>query len=653
MIHLYKRFPKDSLAYIIILLFINILDAQSPLAYKVDSLNSIIKESDDTIKVNAYYQLGRQYVLNDSFAKALSILEKGAIYSKSINFDIGTGKIYEYIGIANDINGELDPALAAYEQSRVYHLKVPNNDRSLNLLDINIGVAYYFAGNLGKSLEYYLKAYNEAKRIGADNHVAKLVNNIAIIYRRFEEYDEALKYYKESVRIKQKRNDRNGVATTYQNIGMLFSYMNKIDSSILYLDKSKKIMLEINAPQKDIDYLDYARAEGFYNINKFDEALSLMSAFEKTNFSTLSESVRLNGKIVLADLYAKKGNHQRSIKILSQVEEEAGSDDYQRELRQVHSFRASSYMAVNDFKKASLDFQKAATLRDSINSDERLKLESEMQTKYSTLQKEQEIEKLTFEKEIDRLRLSQQKWTIGGLGLGLALLSFLLSNLFKQKKKIEIQNLAISKSASEKDILLREIHHRVKNNLQVVSSLLGIQGRGIKDQKAKDAIQEGRNRVQSMSLIHQNLYKKDNLTGIEMAPYIDKLSNHLLDTYQIEAGEIKIETQVEDITLDVETVVPIGLIINELISNSLKYAFPEDANGVISIHLHESENQLQLSVSDNGIGLSENQLKTKTETFGHSLIRAFKTKLDADISIKSERGTLIELKIKNYKKIKE
>ena len=151
---------------------------------------------------------------------------------------------------------------------------------------------------------------------------------------------------------------------------------------------------------------------------------------------------------------------------------------------------------------------------DTINSKERQKLESEMQTKYSTLQKEQEINQLTLEKEIDQLKLSQQKWTIGGLGLGLGVLSFLIYSLIQQKKKIQFQNIAISKSADEKDILLREIHHRVKNNLQVVSSLLGIQGRSVKDKKAKDAIQEGRARVQSMSLIHQNLYKKDNLTGI-------------------------------------------------------------------------------------------------------------------------------------------
>lgn len=624
--------------------------AQSSLEHKVDSLTSIIEGSTDTTKVNAYYQLGRQYVLNDSFAKGISILEKGAEYSKYINFNLGTGKIYEYIGLANDINGDLQPALDAYEESRIYHLKVPNNDISLNLLDINIGIVYYFAGNFGKSLEYYLKAYEEAKRIGADDHVAKLVNNIAIIYRRFDQYDEALKFYKESVSIKQSQNDKDGEATTYQNIGVLFSYMDQIDSSIIYLDKARAIMVEIDASQKDLDYVDYALAEGYYNIDQYDKALELMSSFEKDDFASLNESVKINGKLVLADLYAKKNLNRKSIQLLNQIEEQVDNDDYQRELQQMHYFRAKSYLATKNYQKAAIDFQKASVLTDTINSEERQKLESEMQTKYSTLQKEQEIGKLTLEKEIDQLKLSQQRWTIGGLGLGLGLLSILGYSLFHQKKKIEVQNIAISKSAQEKDILLREIHHRVKNNLQVVSSLLGIQGRGIKDQKAKDAIQEGRNRVQSMSLIHQNLYKKDNLTGIEMRPYIIKLANNLINTYQVEAGNIKVITEVDEITLDVETVVPIGLIINELISNSLKYAFPNNRDGTIGIYLNESDSQLHLSVSDDGIGLNEDQIKTKTESFGHSLIRAFKNKLDAQISISGAQGTHVKLQINNYKK---
>lgn len=625
--------------------------SQTSLTTTIDSLSLIISSSSDTTKANAYYELGRLYVKSDSFKSALEILELGANYSKSIDFNICTGKIFEFIGITHDIQGDLDASLLAYEEAREYHKKVPNNEESLNLIDINIGVAYYFAGNLGKALEFYLKAYEEAKRINQKDHIAKLVNNIAIIYRRSKKYEEALQYYKESLAIKRSTGDKDGEATTLQNTGFLFSHMDQIDSSLFYLDAAKKLMLEIGASQSDIDYVDYARAEGYYNIDDFEMALSLMKKFEENNFSSLEESIRLNGKIVLADLYAQNDQHRKSIAILNGVENEIGEDDYPRELQQLHEYRAKYNLILGNHKSAAQDFLQSSVLSDSINSKDRQQLESEMQTKYSTLQKEQQIEKLTLEKQFDDLKLSQQRIGLFVVSSGLLLLSFLFYRLFKQKNKIEVQSKVIAKSAEEKDILLREIHHRVKNNLQVVSSLLGIQGRGIKDQKAKNAIQEGRNRVHSMSLIHQNLYKKDNLTGIEMKPYIDKLSQHLLQTYQLESGIINIETEIDDITLDVETVVPIGLILNELMSNSLKYAFPNGQNGTITIHLKEKEAFLILTLADNGIGLDAEQLKTKTDSFGHSLIRAFKKKLDAEIKISGTPGTSVTIEIKNFKKI--
>ena len=154
-----------------------------------------------------------------------------------------------------------------------------------------------------------------------------------------------------------------------------------------------------------------------------------------------------------------------------------------------------------------------------------------------------------------------------------------------------------------------------------------------------------------MSLIHQSLYKKDNLTGIEMKPYLEKLAVDLIPTYNYQDIEIQSVINSEDITLDVETVVPIGLIINELVTNSVKYAFQGRTSGIINIELSEEGGLLRLVVSDNGIGLDSAQLKTKVDGYGHSLIRAFRDKLDAEIKVHSIDGTRVELIIKSYKTI--
>ena len=210
------------------------------------------------------------------------------------------------------------------------------------------------------------------------------------------------------------------------------------------------------------------------------------------------------------------------------------------------------------------------------------------------------------------------------------------------------KNAIISKALKEKETLLREIHHRVKNNLQFISSLLGLQSDNIEDQVALGALQEGQDRVQSMALIHQNLYQEENLTGVDMHDYFNKLIQGLFDSYNIHDDRIQLELNIEDINLDVDTVIPMGLIVNELITNSLKYAFPEGHNGKITIQLKELDKALSLSISDDGVGISEIEKHNLGDSFGYKLIHAFTLQLDAEMSIERSAGTSVNFTIRNY-----
>jgi two-component sensor histidine kinase len=246
--------------------------------------------------------------------------------------------------------------------------------------------------------------------------------------------------------------------------------------------------------------------------------------------------------------------------------------------------------------------------------------------------------------------LNQAKW-LGTLSIGIGILGFLLYRLFGQKKQIEFQNRSISIALSEKDTLLREIHHGVKNNLQVISSLLRIQSSHTEDAVALDALKEGQSRVQSMSLIHQDLYERDNLAGIRMQTLLSRLSQNLFDTYNISRDRIEWATDIAHIHLDVETVVPLGLVINELVTNSLRYAFTGDSKGVIEIELSGINDVLVLVVKDNGIGISDPDHIIEGDSFGYSFINVFANKLDADLSLEGGEGAKVILKIRDYKKI--
>lgn len=183
---------------------------------------------------------------------------------------------------------------------------------------------------------------------------------------------------------------------------------------------------------------------------------------------------------------------------------------------------------------------------------------------------------------------------------------------------------------------------------QVISSLLGIQSRQVTDRVAVEALNEGRSRVQTMSPIHQNLYQQDNLTGIPVRTYLEKLIRSLFDTYDISPAQITVKAAIDDSTLDVDTVIPLGLVINELVSNALKYAFPL-GSGRVEIVLKEQAEGLYLSVTDDGIGLSNPDVAVG-ESYGYELIRALVDKLEGELDVDGQHGTRVVAVFKEYQK---
>lgn len=223
----------------------------------------------------------------------------------------------------------------------------------------------------------------------------------------------------------------------------------------------------------------------------------------------------------------------------------------------------------------------------------------------------------------------------------------------KRRARLELaqKNQIISNALAEKEFLLKEIHHRVKNNLQVISSLLSLQSKFIENEAALEAIKEGRDRVKSMALIHQNLYQENNLTGIEIKDYIEKLCRNLFNSYHIDPNKVTLELEIHSLNLDVDTVIPLGLIINELVTNALKYAFPDDRNGIIQIFLKEQNEILNLRVKDNGVGIETEMSRQENQTFGYRLINVFKNKLEAELTVDSKGGTDVFMSIKEYQKV--
>lgn len=207
----------------------------------------------------------------------------------------------------------------------------------------------------------------------------------------------------------------------------------------------------------------------------------------------------------------------------------------------------------------------------------------------------------------------------------------------------------INNSLKEKEALLREIHHRVKNNMQIISSLLRLQSSSLKDQKSIDMYKDIQNRIITMSLIHEKLYNSGDLARINFKEYIRDLATGLFETYGFNTGKIALKINADNVSLGINSAIPCGLIINEIVSNSLKYAFPGEKTGEIKINLHSIEgNHIELLVSDNGIGLPKDMDIDKTESWGLRLISILAEKqLQGELALNRINGTEYNIKFKD------
>jgi two-component sensor histidine kinase len=210
-------------------------------------------------------------------------------------------------------------------------------------------------------------------------------------------------------------------------------------------------------------------------------------------------------------------------------------------------------------------------------------------------------------------------------------------------ERIKTEN-DLQHSLREKEILLREIHHRVKNNLQTITSLLDLQAESIKDEESKKAFKSSQSRIRSMALIHEKLYKSKNLERIKAREYIQHLIEYLEGTYQTSSSRITIQTEIENLFLNLDVAIPCGLIINELVSNSMKYAFTAMGKGIVNVKLQKQGNKiLTLIVEDNGTGIPENVNPVNSPSLGLQLVSLLTKQLNGKLRIDRSDGTTVSI----------
>lgn len=301
---------------------------------------------------------------------------------------------------------------------------------------------------------------------------------------------------------------------------------------------------------------------------------------------------------------------------------------------------------------------------DSLLNQDKNRQIAELQVKYETDKKDKDLllkdkdnKLLKKQSELQQSKIAQVNLSkniyLGGAALLLIILVLLFYNywlkqksnrqLERQKYEIEQKNTSLSTLLNEKEWLLKEIHHRVKNNLQMVMSLLNTQSHYLKDDKAMAAIKNTQHRINSMALIHKKLYQSDNVVAIDMTNYIKELVEYLKQSFDV--GQcITFTTDLDAIELDASQAIPLGLILNEAITNAIKYAFPEDRKGNINVLLkRESEKGFALTIKDDGVGIADDLISKDTSTLGFRLIKGLADDLDAKLHMENDHGVTVRI----------
>jgi two-component sensor histidine kinase len=529
-----------------------------------------------------------------------------------------------------------------------------NFKRGIAAATKNLAICNYVNGKSDIAIKQFIEAIKLFEELKDINELAHCYSQMGIAYYLQYQYDNALKYYDKSIELYKKTTNKKDLAGVYINQGISYTYVKKMDLAEINYNEALKIYQEINyepgfAPAYNslakIYYAkkEYAKAISYYKVAEQYSLKSNNKYHLITNYNSLATCYKELKEYETAKAYSEK-----SIAISKEV----GS--VERELF-CHETMADILFSMGDYKNAYASFQNYASLKDTLFNQDKNDAIAEMQAKFDVEKNQQKVKEIELQKKIDDEANTKQRLLFMVVIVVILISLVFTILLFRNKQKVnsllEQKNAAIQANLEQKEVMMSEIHHRVKNNLQMVSSILDLQARDLTDEKSMRVIEDSLSRINAISLIHQRLYQSDNIRGIKINTYLQELAFDILKNFSssVTTTPIQLTCKVADLNMDLESAIPIGLITAELITNACKYAFLSIEKPEITITLNKQQDALVLIVTDNGVG-KQAAVNESGTSFGTKLIKSLSRKLRAEIiEDTSNKGTSIQLKINSFK----
>ncbi|MEO7043892.1 MAG: histidine kinase dimerization/phosphoacceptor domain -containing protein [Ferruginibacter sp.] len=533
-------------------------------------------------------------------------------------------------------------------------------DEDKPLSPICLVYAYYYLseinrydGNYNKSLHYSLEGINNAEKKDESTIIDYQYGQLAQVYEDLGQLDKSIEYYKKSLSIRKK----NKVKTyfIYRTEGFLIQLLlkqNRYNEARMFLND-----LSAEKPMRAYDsaILFQIHANYYKVVKQYDLAGNYyQKMISSKGFIDYGDEITSIAYQDVGTFYMDRGNYHYAKEYLSKALNNNGGGTTLIRIKDIQLLLYKVDSASGNYLSAIEHLNKYQQIKDSIFSEVKTRQIEEIQIQYQTAKKEKEILLLNNKNREQQNTLRSNAKTRNLIIAGILILLVFVyyryylkqksnKKLAAQQKEISQKNISLQRLVEEKEWLVKEIHHRVKNNLQIMTSLMNIQSNSLEKGVALDAIKASQRRMNAMSLIHQKLYQSSSLVSINMPKYISELCAYLMEGFG-EDKKISIKIDVEDVEFDVSQAVPIGLILNEAVTNSVKYAFDNNKNNCIKVLLKpQSDDKWTLSIFDNGKGLPPGFNFKKSNSIGITLVETLTEQLGGILHFKNENGLKISI----------
>lgn len=538
----------------------------------------------------------------------------------------------------------LDRSLAAYNS--IHHQK-------LSGVYVLQGTLAWVMANHRQALKYCHLALQNAENTGDTSmQLCQIYNMVATLYVTLKEMEKGMPYYEKAFQVARRYNDTTSTLMLMTNMVVNYLAMDKVKVAV---DVTNRIPKGYLARRSHDNYAFVPFVHFYIQFKLSNYAKARQYANEFMQFSethVIPTRVIYNFYYKMASFLLVTKEYSKIDFYLSKLKGISPNTSDERMYFKMFQFRRDT--ALKNYPSAIANILAYIKLNDSIFNETSKRQQNELVVEYETIKKADSIQLknkdillLTQQNKFQQANLVQDRLYRNISMAGGALLAIILLLVYRQYRQKQKNNILVNKKneqlqhfLTEKEWLLKEIHHRVKNNLQIVMSLLNSQSAYIDNAPARNAIHDSQRRVHAMSLIHQKLYGSENFSSISLPVYIRELGTYLAQSFDL-GQRIHLEYDIAAVEVDVSQAVPLGLILNEAITNSIKYAFPEEMRGAISISLSNiGTHEYLLSIADNGIGINGSARK---DSLGMSLMQGLSEDLNGSFSIESNNGTTIKI----------